>query len=86
LSTPTPTHRSTHSRFADLDHARDVYTRAVKAHLKHGTTTVSYFATIHKEACDVLVDICRELGQRAFVGKVLKHLSRPPVACLLDGL
>ena len=35
-----------------------------------GTTTCSWFATIHLEATKLLVDVVREQGQRAHVGKV----------------
>ena len=34
------------ARFADPEHARKIYTRAVRNHLRNGSTTVSYFATI----------------------------------------
>ena len=73
----------TEARFRDLEYAREVYGRAVRAHLKHGTTTVSYFATIHKEACNVLVDICRELGQRAFVPTPTRRQDSPGSLALL---
>jgi hypothetical protein len=46
-----------------------VYTALVQKLLAHGTTTAVYYATIHLEATKRLVDVCRELGQRAIVGK-----------------
>ena len=52
-----------------------VYQKAVRRHLKCGTTTCSYFASVHLEGTKVLVDVIRGLGQRAYVGKV-----RPPRA------
>ncbi len=58
------------SRFADLDYARKVYSSCVDATLAAGTTTANYFATIHREATEVLCDIVEEKGQRALVGKV----------------
>ena len=65
------------SKFKDVGHARKIYSRAVRNHLKHGTTTVSYFATIHPAACRVLVEVCREQGQRAYVGKVNMDRNSP---------
>lgn len=50
--------------------SEQVYEKAVRRHLKYGSTTCSYFATIHLEATKVLVDVIRGLGQRAHVGKV----------------
>jgi guanine deaminase len=66
------------SKYSDLNHARKVYDRAVSNHLKNGTTTVSYFATIHPQSCMLLVDIVRERGQRALVGKVNMDRNSPP--------
>lgn len=60
----------TESRFKDLDYARDAYERAVDIGLSHGTTAANYFATIHREASEVLCDVAEEKGQRALVGKV----------------
>ena len=50
--------------------ARTVYSKLVRRLLDNGTTTTVYYASIHLEATKVLVDVCRELGQRAIVGKV----------------
>ncbi|WP_417307680.1 guanine deaminase [Devosia sp.] len=58
------------ARYADLDFARDSYDTLVGDLLRNGTTTALYFATVHQEATQLLVDICLERGQRALVGKV----------------
>ncbi|KAH3745148.1 guanine deaminase [Pelomyxa schiedti] len=58
------------SKFSDMAFAKAVYTRIVQRTLKNGTTTASYFATIHLEASNLLVEIMNSLGQRGFVGKV----------------
>lgn len=58
------------SKFKDVKYAQAVYSKAVQRHLFNGTTTCSYFATVHLEACKVLTDIIEELGQRGYVGKV----------------
>lgn len=46
----------------------------------NGTTTCSYFATLHLEASKLLVDIVREQGQRAYVGKVSMDRNSPVCA------
>ena len=51
--------------------------RCVRSTLASGTTTACYFATIHSEASLALANICRELGQRAFVGKVCMDRNSP---------
>jgi guanine deaminase len=43
----------------------------------NGTTTCSYYATLHLEASKLLVDIVREQGQRAYVGKVSMDRNSP---------
>ncbi|POM78032.1 Guanine deaminase [Phytophthora palmivora] len=58
------------SKFHNLDYARAVYEKAVRRHLNNGTTTCSYFATVHLDACKVLTDILEQMGQRGYVGKV----------------
>ena len=47
-------------------------------HLKNGTTFASYFATIHENSAEVLVDVIDKCGQRAFVGKVSMDRNSPP--------
>lgn len=58
------------ARYGDTAFARDVYADLVATLLANGTTTAVYFATIHMEASLALAEICQNLGQRAFVGKV----------------
>lgn len=41
------------AKFAELDFAREVYSKSVRRHLMNGTTTCSYFATLHLEASKV---------------------------------
>lgn len=57
-------------RFEDDDVAGEVYHDIVSRTLRNGTTTASYWATIHEETSLLLAAICRERGQRAFIGKV----------------
>ncbi|KAK6195970.1 hypothetical protein SNE40_001285 [Patella caerulea] len=60
----------TEANFKDPEFARDVYSKVVDRFLKNGTTTASYYATIHKETSILFCKIIDEYGQRALVGKV----------------
>ncbi|WP_137151849.1 guanine deaminase [Devosia sp. FKR38] len=64
--------------YADLDFARPRYQTLVDDLLAGGTTTALYFATQHRQATQLLADICIERGQRALVGKVVMD---DPAAC-----
>ncbi|EED14231.1 chlorohydrolase family protein [Talaromyces stipitatus ATCC 10500] len=50
--------------------AYTVYNKVISRTLSHGTTTASYFATIHVPATNLLAALCHQRGQRAFVGRV----------------
>ena len=65
------------AKFKDMKFAAEVYQKSVARHLKNGTTTCSYFATLHLEASKLLVDIIHEQGQRAYVGKVSMDRNSP---------
>lgn len=65
------------SKFADIEWARKIYETIVTKTIANGTTTASYFATIHEPASNVLFDICLEKGQRAFIGKVSMDRNSP---------
>lgn len=65
------------SRFSDIEFARRAYKKAIKRHMKSGTTFASYFATLHNDASKVLVEVINEVGQRAFVGKVSMDRNCP---------
>jgi guanine deaminase len=67
----------TEAKFADSAFARAAYERAVARHLRNGSTTVSWFATIHLEATQILADVCRAKRQRALVGKVCMDRNAP---------
>jgi len=54
-----------------------VYNRVVSRTLANGTTTASYYATIHVPATNLLADICLSRGQRAFVGRVCMDQMSP---------
>ena len=65
------------SSFADPDTARATYSRVVARTLAQGTTTACYYATVHVPATNLLADICRSKGQRAFVGRVCMDRMSP---------
>ena len=68
----------TEEKMSDLARAEEVYARCVRSTLDSGTTTASYFGTIHLEACILLAKICKSLGQRALIGKVNMDRNSPP--------
>jgi guanine deaminase len=59
------------AQYADLDFARERYETLVADLLASGTTTALYFATVHRQATELLAEICLRQGQRALVGKVV---------------
>jgi guanine deaminase len=65
------------SKFSDIIHAKNAYTKVVKKTLSCGTTTACYFATIHLDASKILVDVLASQKQRAFVGKVNMDRNSP---------
>lgn len=58
------------ARYADDSFADRVWRHMVPTLLSHGTTTATYFSTIHEGATRRLAEVCGELGQRAFIGRV----------------
>jgi guanine deaminase len=57
------------ARFDDLDLAVRVWDHMVPALLRLGTTTVTYYGSIHEPATVELAEACVRHGQRAFVGR-----------------
>ncbi len=66
------------ARYADLEFAREAYSTLVRDLLAGGTTTALYFATVHRQATELLAEICLDQGQRALVGKVVMD---DPLSC-----
>jgi guanine deaminase len=66
------------AKYADLDFARERYETLVADLLASGTTTALYFATVHRQATELLAEICLDRGQRALVGKVVMD---DPASC-----
>lgn len=63
--------------FSNLDKARYIYNKVLDRTLGNGTTTASYYATVHVDATKVLADLALERGQRAFVGRVCMTQNTP---------
>ena len=61
----------------DISKAEQVYRRCVRTTLDSGTSTASYFATIHEKSSLLLADICKTFGQRALIGKVCMDRNSP---------
>ncbi|MHB8962844.1 MAG: guanine deaminase [Saccharofermentanales bacterium] len=68
---------ATESRFKDIGHARDVYTRFADQLVRQGTLHACIYATIHKESTALLFEILESKGIRAFVGKVNMDINCP---------
>ena len=58
------------ARYVDLDFAQSSYESLVDSLLANGTTTATYFGTVHLDATRLLADIVQTKGQRAIIGKV----------------
>ncbi len=65
------------SKFQDINYAKEVYREFVNALLKSGTTRSVIFATLHKEATEVLFDLLIKSGMGAFIGKVNMDRNSP---------
>ncbi len=58
------------AKYADLEFAQTSYSSLVDNLVANGTTTATYFGTVHLDATKRLADICLDKGQRAVVGRV----------------
>jgi guanine deaminase len=57
------------ARFADVEFAAAVYESLVDGLLANGTTTATYYASLHLPATQLLADICLRRAQRALIGR-----------------
>ena len=58
------------SRYADLDYARRAYTRLADDLLTTTTTRFAMFATLHRPATELLMELLSERGFAGYVGKL----------------
>ncbi|MGI6235739.1 MAG: amidohydrolase family protein [Christensenellales bacterium] len=70
------------SRYADLDYARLAYTRFVDDWMKTTTTRGCIYATIHRPATLLLMELLADRGFAAYVGKV--NMDRNSIPGLLE--
>lgn len=70
------------SAFADADFARVNYQRFIDDMVNCGTTRACIFATRHLEATQILIDLLKEKGIGAYVGKV--NMDRNSSAALQE--
>jgi len=67
------------ARYADLEFAGGVYESLVDGLLANGTTTATYYASLHLPATQLLADICLRRSQRALIGRVaMDHPDQCP--------
>jgi guanine deaminase len=67
--------------FHDTNFARSCYKKVVERTLNAGTTTASYFATIHRQSTEILGEIVDQYGQRGLIGKVCMDCYSPDNYC-----
>jgi len=67
--------------FQDTAFARSCYKKVVERTLNAGTTTASYFATIHRQSTEILGEIVEQYGQRGLIGKVCMDCFSPDYYC-----
>jgi guanine deaminase len=65
------------AKFSDQPYADSIMSFCVHHLLKAGTTTASYYGTIHRQACLSLAKAMVSQGQRGYVGKVNMDQNSP---------
>ncbi|WP_010237392.1 guanine deaminase [Clostridium arbusti] len=64
-------------KYSDLVYAKKVYAALIKELWKFGTTRSVVFATLHKEASKMLMDMFAKSGLSAYIGKVNMDINSP---------
>jgi guanine deaminase len=65
------------TKYSDISYAKKVYSRLIKELWKFGTTRACVFATLHKDSTKLLMDMFKESGLGAYVGKVNMDRNSP---------
>ena len=65
------------SKYKDLEYAKKMYGKFIKEIWRQGTTRIAIYATIHKEASALLIDMLTKSGLGALVGKVNMDRNSP---------
>jgi len=66
------------ARFEDLDYAKGVFKRLINDLIRHGTTSVAIYSSVHKDTTKLLMDMFIESKLRAYVGKVNMDRNAQP--------
>ena len=64
-------------KYRDLEYAKKQYSKFVSDVKNSATTRLSIFATLHKDATIMLMDMLEEAGIKAYVGKVNMDRNSP---------
>lgn len=72
------------AKYRDLDYARKAYSIFADSMKRSGTTRACIFATIHKEATRLLMDLMEETGLKTYIGKVNMDRNSPEYLCESD--
>lgn len=68
-------------QFAELTHARQIAGLFLDECLRHGTTTVASFCTVHAQSVDAFFEAAEARGMRTIAGKCLMDRHAPPALC-----
>ena len=70
------------ARYADVDYARAAYERFARALLTGATTRAAIFATLHRPATELLMELLERTGLKTYVGKV--NMDRGSIDALTE--
>lgn len=62
-------------KFRSIEYSDKVYKNFIKEVCRHGTTRIAVFATVHKESSIRLMDLFKQSGLGALVGKVNMNIN-----------
>lgn len=67
-------------RFGQLEYAEKISRFFFTEAIRFGTTTIVAYASVHKESTDIAFEVAKEIGIRAFIGKVMmdRDMKRYP--------
>ncbi len=65
------------AKFEDISYANNIFERALNHIIASGTTRIVFFSSIHQEATELLMKLCKEKGIGAYVGKVNMDRNAP---------
>ena len=69
------------AKYGDLEYAKKAYRIFAEAMKKSGTTRACIFATLHRPATELLMDLMEETGLKTMIGKVNMDRNSPQYYC-----